>query len=235
MGKVSIITAKQRFVLKGLSKSSYFRDNFYFTGGTALSHYYLQHRYSDDLDFFSLEKFENEVVFALISDLSRKLKFKFDSKFNEVVYIFNLKFPDGETLKIDFGYYPYKLIEDGGRDEMEIKIDSLRDIATNKLLTVGQRNDVKDFVDLYFLMQEKYTIWDLIYGVEAKFGLEQDTVLLGEHLLKVEDFDFLPRMVKPLKLSVLKNFFRKQAKKLGAEMLLQERQDLNRRRSGRRS
>jgi len=219
MGKVSIITAKQRLVLKGLGKSGYFRDNFYFTGGTALSHYYLQHRYSDDLDFFSLEKFENEVIFALMSDLSRKLKFKFDSKFNEVVYIFNLKFPDGETLKIDFGYYPYKLIEDGGKNEMNIKVDSLRDIATNKLLTASQRNDVKDFVDLYFLMQEKYTIWDLIYGVEAKFRLEQDTVLLGEYLLKVEDFEFLPRMVKPLKLSVLKNFFRKQAKKLGAEML----------------
>ena len=220
MGKVSIITAKQKLVLKELGKSGYFRDNFYFTGGTALSYYYLQHRCSDDLDFFSLEKFENEVVFALMSDLSRKLKFKFDSKFNEVVYIFNLKFPDGEELKIDFGYYPYKFIEDGGRDEMGIKVDSLRDIATNKLLTVSQRNDVKDFVDLYFLMQEKYTIWDLIYGVEAKFGMEQDTVLLGEYLLKVEDFEFLPRMVKPLKLAELKDFFRNQAKKLGAEMLL---------------
>ena len=103
---------------------------------------------------------------------------------------------------------------------MGIKIDSLRDIATNKLLTVSQRTDIKDFVDLYFLLQDKYTVWDLIYGVEAKFRMEQDTVILGEYFLKVEDFKFLPRMIKPLKLPVLKDFFRNRAKKLGAEIFV---------------
>src|SRR3989339_1198742 len=191
MGKVSVITEKQRLVLRGLSKSGYFCHNFYFTGGTALSHYYLQHRYSEDIDLFSVNKLNNGVIFGLMSDLCKKLKFKFESRFNEVVYIFDLKFTDGEVLKVDFGYYPYKLIEGGGRNEMGIKLDSLRDIATNKFLTISQRTDVKDFVDLYFLLQDKYTIWDLIYGVEAKFGMEQDTVILGEYFLKVEDFKFL--------------------------------------------
>ncbi len=185
-----------------------------------MSHYYLQHRYSDDLDFFSTEKLSNDIIFGLMDDLGRKLKFKFESRFNEIVYVFNLKFAEGETLKIDFGYYPYKLIENGGKNEMGIKIDSLRDIATNKLLTVSQRTDIKDFVDLYFLLQDKYTVWDLIYGVEAKFRMEQDTVILGEYFLKVEDFKFLPRMIKPLKLPVLKDFFRNRAKKLGAEIFV---------------
>lgn len=37
--------------------------NFYLTGGTALSRYYIRHRYSDDLDFFvnNLPSFQEEV------------------------------------------------------------------------------------------------------------------------------------------------------------------------------
>ncbi len=184
-----------------------------------MSHYYLQHRYSEDLDFFSYKKFDNLVILDLMTRLGDKLGFKLESRFNQVVYVFNLTFPDGEKLKVDFGRYPYELIEDSGITDEGVKIDSLRDIATNKLLTISQRTDVKDFIDLYFLMQSKYSVWDLIYGVEAKFKMEQDTVILGEYFLKVEDFKFLPKMIKPLKLSVLKDFFRNQAKKLGAEIL----------------
>ena len=77
MGKVSVITEKQRLILRGLSRNDYFCRKFYFTGGTALSHYYLQHRYSDDLDFFSTEKLSNDIIFGLMDDLGRKLKFKF--------------------------------------------------------------------------------------------------------------------------------------------------------------
>lgn len=220
MGKVSVITEKQRLILRGLSRSDYFCRNFYFTGGTALSHYYLQHRYSEDLDFFSYEKFDNLVILDLMTRLGDKLGFKLESRFNQVLYVFNLTFSDGEKLKVDFGRYPYKLIEDSGITDAGVKIDSLRDIATNKLLTISQRTDVKDFIDLYFLMQSKYSVWDLIYGVEAKFKMEQDTIILGEYFLKVEDFSFLPKMIKPLSLPVLKSFFRERAKKLGVEIFV---------------
>jgi len=66
------------------------------------------------------------------------------------------------------------------------------------------------------LLKEKYTIWDLIYATEKKFKrLDFDILLLAQDFLKVEDFEFLPRMVKPLSLEELKIFFRKLAKKVG--------------------
>jgi len=55
----------------------------------------------------------------------------------------------------------------------------------------------------------------LIYGVEKKFGQETEKVILSEDFLKVEDFQNLPKMIKPLTLKELKSFFRQKAKELG--------------------
>lgn len=48
----NILTAAHRQLLAEISRDRYLTDTFYFTGGTALSAYYLRHRYSEDLDFF---------------------------------------------------------------------------------------------------------------------------------------------------------------------------------------
>ncbi len=40
-------------------------------------------------------------------------------------------------------------------------------------------------------------------------------MLLAEDFLKIEDFEALPRMTKPLDLDQLKTFFREKAKELG--------------------
>src|SRR5258708_2519671 len=144
MGKIQVLTHEQEIILAEIKKSPVLRQ-FYFTGGTALSAFYLQHRYSDDLDFFTKDKFDTQQILDLIQTWSKKYNFTFTSEFQEVVYIFLLTFQNNSTLKLDFGYYPYQKIKevvlvDG------ISTDSLADIAVNKLLTVTQRNTVKDFV-----------------------------------------------------------------------------------------
>lgn len=180
-----------------------------------MSEFYLQHRYSEDLDFFSEKKFEQQIILTLINEWSKKLNFRFNSRFVEIVFRFALFFPNGANFKIDFGYYPYPRLEKG-LNYRQLEVDSLRDIATNKITTVNQRTEVKDFVDLYFLLKDKYTIWDLLYGAEVKFKqMELDTLILAQDLLKAEDFPSLPKMIKPLTLKQLKEFFREQAKKLG--------------------
>lgn len=213
MGKVSILTKKQNIILDEVKKSEFLSTNFYFTGGTALSAFYLQHRYSEDLDFFSEKKIDTETIFTFFQDLSKQHSFTFTSESHQVVYIFLLKFNNTETLKVDFGYYPYKQIEKP--NELNgIKTDSLTDIAVNKLLTISQRNDVKDFVDLYFLL-DKFSLWDLIEGVRIKFRMQLEPFIVASDFLKVEDFDYLPRMVKKLSLDELKSFFRQKAKEIG--------------------
>lgn len=214
MGKMPLFTPEQELIFHQIGKSEFLKSNFYFTGGTALSCFYLGHRYSEDLDFFTEKKFEEKEILSEMSLWAKENNFTFKHELREAVYIFTLTFPNKTNLKIDFGYYPYQRVEKGLVYE-GVVIDSLLDIAINKLTSVNQRSQVKDFVDLYFLL-DKFTMWDLIEGVRVKFRLELDPWLLSSDLAYiVEKFTYLPKMIKPLTLEQLKKFFREKALELG--------------------
>ena len=57
-----------------------------------------------------------------------------------VVYRFQVFYPNKTELKVDFAHYPYRRMRKVIR--MKLEVDSIFDIATNKLLTVSQRTDV---------------------------------------------------------------------------------------------
>lgn len=222
MGKVKqdsekfTFTPLQRYIFDEFSKNNKLTKKFYFTGGTALSAIYLHHRESEDLDFFSDEKFEDEdieEIEILINKISTSKKLKIRVTSREVVKIFELLKNGKVEIKIDFAYYPYKRLNKG-KTFNSVQIDSKQDIATNKLHTITSRTQVKDFVDLYFLLKE-FSFWDLFHGVKEKFKTELDLFWLGMDFLKVEEFEFLPNMLVLLTLKGLKDFYKKQAKKLG--------------------
>src|SRR3990167_446146 len=108
MGQVNIIGAKQKFVLEQISKDKYFKKRFYFTGGTALSLYYLQHRLSVDLDFFSEERFDIDEVITRLNEWQKTSKFSFTQTNIEDTYIFLLEFSKNQTVKLDINFYPFK-------------------------------------------------------------------------------------------------------------------------------
>lgn len=216
MGQIDL-TAKQQIIFDEIEKSDFLRQNFYFTGGTALASIYLHHRLSEDLDFFSSEKFDTLAILNLITEWSKKHRFKVTSQENEVVRIFLLEFPDKEKLKVDFGYYPYKRLKKG-QLVGSIEADSLLDIAVNKLQTIHQRSDVKDFVDLYFLLK-KFTVWDLMEGVRIKFRMELDPYTVAADYLKIERFEDLPKMLVPFSLKDMQDFYKEKAKQLGMSVV----------------
>ena len=216
MGKIQVLTKEQQIILAEV-RMNFFFQQFYFTGGTALSASYLQHRYSEDLDFFTEKEFDSRALFTVVDLWSRQHDFTFTSEFLQVVHIFFLTFKNNEKIKVDFGFYPYKRIEEG-RIVNGMRTDSLTDIAVNKLLTLTQRSSIKDFVDLYFLLQT-FTIWDLIEGVQVKFKRQLEPFIVASDFLKVEDFDYLPKMIKPLTLHELKTFFTQRAKELGKKSI----------------
>jgi len=183
-----------------------------------LSAFYLHHRESEDLDFFSEKDFDDEVISDIMNHIASPLKLtpRFTRKYRS--RIFELVKKDKLLIKIDFVYHSYKRLKKGIANK-GFAIDSLLDIATNKLLTTNQHNEIKDFVDLYFLLK-RFTVWDLLYAVKAKYNLELDIILLGADFLKVEDFDYLPRMIKPLKLEELKLFYRNLAQELGKKSVI---------------
>ncbi|OGM54298.1 hypothetical protein A3F62_03000 [Candidatus Woesebacteria bacterium RIFCSPHIGHO2_12_FULL_44_11] len=218
MGQNSILTLEQNLVFGKLAESKYLTGNFYFTGGTALSEVYLKHRESVDLDFFSQGEFDTQTVFNEITGIARKLGIKLKPQRIENTHIFLFEFLNKVQLKVDFALYPHKQLgkasQYGG-----FEVDSKLDIAVNKLLLVGsQRREVKDYVDLYFLLNE-FTVWDLIEGVKTKFGVKLEPFVLASDFLAVENFDFLPKMLKLLKLSELKKFYINLSGDLGQKAL----------------
>jgi len=214
MGKDSILEKHQKFILTEISRNKFIREHFYFTGGTALSEVYLKHRESVDLDFFSEESYNPQSIFAIFSEWSKKFNFKINSQYIDPTHIYFLDFEKGVRLKVDFAYYPYKSVAKK-TSYLGLDVDSKMDIGVNKLLLISsQRTEVKDFVDLYFLLQE-LSLWDLIEGVRIKFNLKIDPFFLGSDFTVVTQFKFLPKMIKPLSLDDLKTFFLQEARKLG--------------------
>lgn len=215
MGKVEPVSKLQLLILEDFKNIPFLLSSFYFTGGTALSLFYLQHRESVDLDFFSESKIDVKSLTNAVGELKEKHNFSINYTPFENIHIFNLTFPNRQLLKIDFVYHPYKRIERGIFQD-RIEVDSLIDIAINKLLASQQRNEVKDYVDLYFLL-ERFTVWDLITGVRAKYKISMEPYIIASEFFKVEHFTFLPKMIKPLKLEALQSFFRGKAKELGMQ------------------
>lgn len=224
MGKINkallkdpTFTPLQKFIFNEFSKDKKLVSQFYFTGGTALSAIYLGHRKSEDLDFFSDQEFDYSITDNFIEKIAKFKNLQIRLTQHERVRIFELVKGGKVGIKVDFAFYPYKRLEKGV-SVSGVKIDSLFDIATNKLQTIINRTEVKDFVDLYFLLKE-FTLWDLIYAVKKKFKLEIDLIWLGADYLKVERFENLPKMLVPLTLEELQDFYREQAKQLGMSVV----------------
>ena len=73
MGK-TILTPKQLNFLELVQADTQITKRFYFTGGTALAEFYLQHRLSEDIDLFTEEEEVNQsVVLAFLKRISPKL------------------------------------------------------------------------------------------------------------------------------------------------------------------
>lgn len=71
MSKI-ILTQLQQDVLSFFGQHP-FGKNFYWTGGILLAYQYLNHRWSQDLDFFSDDLFSNDQYLTLINELKKKL------------------------------------------------------------------------------------------------------------------------------------------------------------------
>lgn len=211
-----ILTPLQKRVLE-LVKLEPNLSDFYLSGGTALAAYYLHHRFSDDLDFFTAKKVDGRFLEDFIRRLKEALnaqEVRFERLYDRHQYFFI--FPDQE-LKVEFTEYPFVQFETPTEYD-GIRVDSLRDVATNKLMAFLDRFDPKDFADLYFLLQNA-SLEALREDVETKFGIKIGAIFLGGELARVKRIAALPRMIKPLSVDELKSFFSELASSIKGEVL----------------
>lgn len=148
---------QQREVLLRLLTHPTIEKSFFLTGGTALAVFYLYHRVSDDLDFFTLAQ-------VSLSELDYWIRAQwtgFCSKIKEGPNF--LSFLINET-KVEFVLDSLSNTDNRATAEFEnkrhLQVDNLRNIVSNKLGAIISRQEPKDFVDFYFLV-ERYPDLDL--------------------------------------------------------------------------
>ena len=135
--------------------------DFYITGGTALSRAWLNHRYSDDLDFFlngsGNFKIQTETVIGKMPELNLKFEIlQADADFARLVlYLGNA------SLKIDFvNDIPFRTgipVATG----LYRFTDTMENILSNKISALP-RFAVKDLVDIVFICHELSFDWNQV-------------------------------------------------------------------------
>jgi hypothetical protein len=206
--KNEIITKEQKLFLDLVSTEPYLYKKFYFTSGTSLAAFYLKHRLSEDVDLFS----ENEINIArirvFIGKIQKKLKLKkiYYRQFLGL-HSFQLYFPNNEILKVDFNYYPFPRIEKGIKYG-NLVVDSILDIAVNKVHTIAMKPRARDFIDIYFIIKEKrYSFNNLLMRAKAKFDWHIDLLQLGSRLFLADEVKDYPRMIKKINHQEWRDFF----------------------------
>jgi len=210
----TILTKRQQQLLTLLSQDKYIKEHFYLSGGTALAQYYLQHRLSEDLDFFSLLEVNPKTVQIIFKKIKEKIHFEkvtFEISFNR--NLFFLHFPD-EILKTEFTYYPFEQIEQPKKMGL-LKIDSLMDIAVNKADTILTHPRTRDFIDLYLILQkEQWLFADMVKQARVKFDTAVDALHIAQQLLTVSELKDYPRMLIAFDFEKCEDFWIKEAQKL---------------------
>ena len=208
---MEILTNLQRKILLRFSELPD-KEAFYLTGGTALSAIFLKHRRSNDLDFFTNTE-------ELILPLSQKLEaslikegFKVEKSrgFHSFVEL-SVSLANDSTV-VHFALdSPFRFEQPSVFKEIPgAKVDSLIDIATNKLLALFGRAELRDFIDIYFLCKIHFNKTELIERAAQK-DPGFDLYWLGIAMGRINDFsDDSPDMyllTRTCTMKELKEFF----------------------------
>lgn len=190
---------------------------FYLAGGTALSEFYFHHRKSEDLDLFTEEELDIKELERFVNLVGKKIpleKIEYQHGFGLYTYFFYLK-DEKIKHKIDFGQYPFSLVEKP-KEIKGLKVETLYDIAVDKAHTVSVRPRLRDFIDLYFIFQEKkeWNLKELLQRAFEKFGIKVDPLQMGENLFKVKSLKDMPIMIRKFDRQVMEKYFLAEAKKL---------------------
>lgn len=183
------VTKNTKSVLELLANVGITKD-FYLAGGTALALYF-GHRFSVDLDWFA-EEFLYTARFR--RELEKLGNLSVDS---ESEYTFNGALND---VKLSFFKYPYPLIALKRQYRENIFLAGLPDIAVMKLEAVSRRGSYKDFVDIYFLL-EQFSLGELLGFVRKKFvNLDYNEAHLLKSLTYFNDAEgtVMPKFIKPV-------------------------------------
>jgi len=177
---------------------------FYLTGGTALGRYYLDHRFSDDLDFFvnrspEFKKEVNRIYKYLITLLPVDTKATVDTE--EFVRIW---IGDDVRMKLEFvndtsETWGQVLFSD------DVPLDNPANILANKIGAMLSRDEAKDVFDIVSLSENYSFNWKTVYDQATRKQLmNEEEVLMRFTTFPVEWLSTQRWLKTPVDMSAFK-------------------------------
>lgn len=181
---------------------------FYLAGGTGLA-LQLRHRISIDFDFFQKE-YISKTLLSKVKRVFKNYEIKITVNHPEQLSV------EINGVSISFIRYPFSAKLDL-IDYKGIKILPILEIAAMKAYVLGRRATLKDYVDLYFIIKQRFTnLKEIIDFCEKKYRDKFDARLFLEQLVYSEDIEkaeiqFLKEKVGKKE---IESFFEKEIEKI---------------------
>lgn len=144
------------------------------------------HRNSIDIDLFGKQEIDSEEFINVLNTFG-KTEVSKNSK--------NILITDVEGVKVDFVNYQYDLIEKP-LEINGIRLVSKKNIAAMKLNAIAGRGSKKDFIDLYFLLNEFSSKQMLDFYNKKYFDGSEFMVLKSLSYFEEANEQPLPQMMK---------------------------------------
>lgn len=209
-----ILTSYQIQILKSFFASA-LGQRFFLTGGTALAAFYLGHRRSNDLDLFTLEELDSLELEKLLAQIAKEnsaiVKTKVKTADYYEVYLENKK--EGWLQRLDFVkeqpvVFGERVVVDG------VVVDSLENIASNKILTIYGRLEPKDYLDLYFIFEETDFNFDQLFEKTKKKDTGLHEFYFANMIADVANLKHFPETLKPFDRKEMVNFYLELSEKM---------------------
>jgi predicted nucleotidyltransferase component of viral defense system len=190
---------------------------FYLTGGTALHRFYLNYRYSEDLDFFTNN---NPLYSQYIAFVKKNIENKF--KINTERALFTEDFTRFFVIENDV-YLKIELVNDtNNQNHLPINykfglIDNLSNILANKLTAIIGRDEPKDVFDIVHIALNYSFNWiDIFNLAKTKAAINEIDVEQRLCSFPIEWIKNIDWVKKPVNLDL----FQKNLKQIADDFLL---------------
>jgi len=220
MDKGAGLSFRQKQFLAVVLQTDEILKQFYLSGGTALSSWYLHHRESYDLDFFSDQPFDGEKITYWIKQNEKKFEYQslvINDDFG--FYTFLFRYRDNSRFKVDFAHYTSKRLTKG-MDWKGLEIDSMYEIAVNKIHTIRTHPRERDYIDLYCILKEtNWSVDKLLIDANRKFDATTDILQVAKNFLKAAEVTEYPKMLIPFDKKDMQEFYEHSAGRLRSKFL----------------
>ena len=157
-----------------------FKREYYLAGGTAIA-LHIGHRRSIDFDLFKLSPIRPKSIIQTVSEfpysyhITRRVTEQLNVDINEV--------------KFTFYQYPFKISADKQLEDI-LRLPKLIDLAAMKAYAMGRRSKWKDYVDIYFILKEYFSVSQISFQATHLFGQFFSEKLFRAQLSFFDDIDY---------------------------------------------